>query len=96
MSEIVLQSEELTKQEVTWDGAMIPFGRWWAEGRSLSELMLNVNSRTDVSGDLVGAFRRAKDLAGQLRGAWAEDPHQKQMLDALIRSVTRDEVEVVD
>ena len=32
MSEIVLQSEELTKQEVTWDGAMIPFGRWWAEG----------------------------------------------------------------
>ncbi len=95
-SEIVVGAEELTKVQVTWDADMIAFGCWWAEGRSLGELMMNVQSTTDISGDLVGAFRRAKDLAQQLKGPWAEDRARVSMLDGLIRKVTRDEVEVVD
>lgn len=95
MSPIVLEAEELTGQSVTWDAALIPFGRWWAEGKSLTEILAQLFHHTDVSGDLVGAFRRAKDLAGQLRGAWADLPDKKAMVDGLIRRVTRDEVEVV-
>ena len=95
-SEIVLEAEKLTGQEVTWDGGMIPFGRWWAEGQSLPELIEKIHSTSDASGDLVGAFRRAKDLASQLRGAWGDLPEKARELDALVRRVTRDEVEVVD
>jgi len=95
-SEIVLESEKLTNTEVTWDGGMIAFGRWWAEGQTLPALMEQMHSNSDASGDLVGAFRRAKDLASQLRSAWAEMPEKARQLDALIRGVTRDEVEVVD
>ncbi len=95
-SEIVTASEALSGTEVTWDGGLIPFGRWWAEGKTLPELMGQLHTTTDASGDLVGAFRRAKDLAGQLRGAWEGFPEQIRAVDGLIRSVTRDEVEVVD
>jgi hypothetical protein len=41
---------------------------------------LNLTSPTDISGDLVGAFRRAKDLAGQLIDVWADDPGRVAML----------------
>ncbi len=95
-SDIVVDAEVLTGVEVTWDPQMIGLGRLWAEGRSLAELLLNVHSPTDISGDLVGAFRRAKDLAGQLAQAWHEDPDRVALLRDLVRSVSRDEVEVVD
>ena len=68
-----------------------------AEGRALGEILDQIISPTDISGSLVGAFRRAKDLAGQLRGVWQEeDPELASALRDLIRSVSRDEVEVVD
>jgi hypothetical protein len=92
----VTAAEVMTHQPVTWDPQMIAFGQWWAEGRPLSELLLNVQSPTDISGDLVGAFRRAKDLASQLRDVYEHDPAQQRELEALCRKVTRDEVEVVD
>lgn len=95
MSAMVLEAEELTGQSVTWDAALIPFGRWWVEGKSLTDILAQLHHHTDVSGDLVGAFRRAKDLAGQLRGAWADLPDKRSMVDSLMRRVTRDEVEVV-
>jgi superfamily II RNA helicase len=95
-SEIVMAAEEMTRTEVVYDPQLIAFGQLWAEGRPLNEILLNLQSPTDISGDLVGAFRRAKDLAGQLIDVWADDPERVATLRALIREVSRDEVEVVD
>jgi superfamily II RNA helicase len=95
-SEIVVAAEEMTRTEVVYDPQLIGFGQLWAEGRPLNELLLNLQSPTDISGDLVGAFRRAKDLAGQLIDVWSDDPGRVAMLKMLIRDVSRDEVEVVD
>jgi superfamily II DNA/RNA helicase len=95
-SPIVTGAEELTGIGVTWCPDMIPFGRMWAEGHSLTDLMTNLESPTDISGDLVGAFRRAKDLVGQLKAVHAGDPDRANALAELIRSVSRDEVLVVD
>ncbi len=95
-SQIVMEAEQLTGVEVTWDHRLVPFGQGWAAGRSLGELLTSVQSPTDISGTLVGAFRRAKDLAQQLRDVWRDDPDKVEQLSGLIKGVTRDEVEVVD
>ncbi len=96
-SDVVVEAERLTRVEVVWDSQMIALGRLWAEGRSLNEILLNVHSPTDVSGDLVGAFRRARELASQYRAVLqsTEDPRADEITQ-LIRSVSRGEVEVVD
>jgi superfamily II RNA helicase len=95
-SDIVRQAEELTGVKVSWDPQMIPFGRAWAQGRSLAELMERIDSSTDVSGDLIGAFRRARDVVGQVSALYDHDPDKKKALDDVCRKVRRDEVEVVD
>ena len=94
--DVVRESEHITGSEVCWCPEMIPYGRMWAEGKSLPELMNWLESQADISGDLVGAFRRAKDLAGQLIDVWAEQPERGAMLRQLLRDVSRDEVLVVD
>ena len=96
-SDVVVAAEEMTGQAVTWDHQMITIGKWWAEGNSLGDILEKVRSPTDISGSLVGVFRRAKDLAGQLKDVWREeDPERARELMDLVRSVSRDEVEVVD
>ncbi len=95
-SEIVLDAEELSGSRVQFDSQLIPFGRAWAHGRTLSELLENVDSLTDIAGDLVGAFRRARDLVGQIRGLYSHDPERAERLMELTKRVKRDEVEVVD
>jgi superfamily II RNA helicase len=87
---------ELTGQDTTWCPEMVAFGKMWAEGRSLADLSMDVSSTTDISGDLVGAFRRAKDLCGQLVDVYADVPGRPESLKELIRRVSRDEVLVVD
>jgi len=96
-SDAVVEAERLSHAEVVWDPQMIQFGRWWADGRSLNEILLNLSSPNDVSGDLVGAFRRARELASQIRAAMLAglDPRADE-LGKLIRDVSRAEVEVVD
>lgn len=95
-SAMVTQAEELTRIRTQWDGQLIPFGRAWAKGTSLAELLTMVESRTDIAGDLVGAFRRARDLVGQLRDLYEHDPDRQDALLKLSMTVRRDEVEVVD
>ena len=96
-SALVTDAEKLSGAPVVWDPQMIAFGRWWAEGRTLSELLLNLSSPTDVSGDLVGAFRRARELAGQIKAVWATfAPEKAAMVTALVRTVSRGEVETLD
>jgi superfamily II RNA helicase len=89
------EAEEMTGLDTCWDPRMITLGSAWAQGKSLNEVLMTVDSTSDRSGDLVGAFRRAKELAGQIKGLWDYDEDKVQMLGTLIRSVARDEVEVV-
>ena len=95
-SEIVQQAERVTQSEVTWSPDLIPFGAAWANGKSLIDLEELYQSDTDMSGQLVGGFRRAKDLVGQIRGVYRHDDATWERLSALIKQVKRDEVEVVD
>lgn len=95
-SDIVRQAEEMTGVKVSWDPQMIPFGRAWAEGKSLADLLLRVECPTDVSGDLIGAFRRARDVVGQVAALFDHDPDKRKALEEVCRKVRRDEVEVVD
>ncbi len=94
--DVVRHAEELTGQEVCWCPEMVPYGREWAEGRPLAALLDQLDSGADISGDLVGAFRRAKDLIGQLMDVWSEDKERVGELRALLQKVSRDEVLVVD
>jgi superfamily II RNA helicase len=95
-SEIVQQAERVTDTEVTWNPDLIPFGAAWANGKALIDLEELYSSDTDMSGQLVGGFRRAKDLIGQIRGVYREDQATWDRLTKLINQVKRDEVEVVD
>jgi superfamily II RNA helicase len=92
----VQKAEQLTGIEVTWCPEMIPYGALWARGQSFAALMLSIDSPTDNSGDLVGAFRRAKDLIGQLKLVYADDPSKREELAKLLSDVSREEVLVVD
>lgn len=96
MSKTVVEAERITGFGVTWCPEMIPFGAMWAEGRSFNDCLLFIDSETDMSGDLVGAFRRAKDLIGQLKDVYKEDESKQSMLAELLRAVSRDEVLVID
>jgi len=92
---VVTGAHALTDTQPTFDPDLYLLGRAWAEGKPLQEVMMLVQSDTDVAGDLISGFRRAKDLVGQLRDVYAEDPDRHEALVALARSVARDEVEVV-
>ncbi len=94
--DVVRTCEHAINVAVTFTPEMIPFGVGWYQGRSLNELMLMIDSPTDVSGDLVSAFRRAKDLGMQLRRVYREDPFMSDKLKEIAKTVSRDEVEVVD
>ena len=94
-SDIVRDAAAITKQPLVWEASMIPIGKAWAEGRSLQDILDRLSYSTDVSGTLVGAFRRAKDLCMQLKSAWKDFPGQQEMMHSLLKSVSRDEVEVV-
>ena len=96
LSEPVMEAERISGTSVSWSPYLMPLGRGWADGRTLHELLGMVSSPTDMSGDLISAFRRAKDLVGQLRSVYSADPDSADRLRALARLVTRDEVEVVD
>lgn len=93
---VVRACEDSLGVPVTFTPELIPFGVGWYQGRSLQELMMLIESPTDISGDLVSAFRRAKDLSVQLRRVYQEDPFMGEKLRGIARVVSRDEVEVVD
>jgi superfamily II RNA helicase len=95
-SKPVVEAERITNLPTTWSPEMMVLGRSWAEGEPLEDLMAMVAAPTDISGTLISAFRRAKDLAGQLKAAYADVPDRADVLHKVIRAVSRDEVEVVD
>lgn len=93
--DIVVDATELAGGEPRCDPDMMALGTLWAKGETLPNLMRRIRSATDISGDLVGAFRRAKDLVGQLKEVFWEDEARRRALADVIRDVSRDEVEVV-
>ncbi len=95
MGDVVTRGEALTGIAATWTPELIRFGVCWARGESLEELQRLYECETDLAGQLVSNFRRAKDLALQLRLAHAEDPFANARLRDLAKAVARDEVEVV-
>ncbi len=94
--EAVRNTEYAIGQQVTFTPEMIAFGSAWYRGDSLQEMLLGIESATDISGDLVSAFRRAKDLCQQLKRVYEEDPYMSEKLKEILKTVSRDEVEVVD
>lgn len=94
-SEIIEEAERLTRSDTCWDPRLIGLGAAWAQGKGLHEVCAMVESNSDLSGTLIGAFRRAKELAGQIRAIYGDDENKYTMLTDLIRRVSRDEVEVV-
>lgn len=94
--EAVRNTEYAIGQQVTFTPEMIAFGTSWFRGESLQEMLLSIDSKTDISGDLVSAFRRAKDLCQQLKRVYEEDPYMSEKLREILKTVSRDEVEVVD
>ncbi len=93
--DVVTRGEAITGIPATWTPELIRFGTCWARGESLEDLQRLYECDTDLAGQLVSNFRRAKDLALQLRKAHAEDPFMSARLRDLAKSVARDEVEVV-
>ncbi len=95
ISDVVRDSARLTQQHLVWEPQMLHIGEAWAEGKSLADIQRMFTCPTDISGMLIGAFRRAKDLLSQLRSAWVDMPEQYEQYTALMQAVSRDEVEVV-
>ena len=95
-SSIVAESEELMDRESTYTPELMPLGERWAKGDSLADILQEIQCRTDLSGDLVGGFRRAKDLVSQIRQVHRDDEERWKELTELLRRVSRDEVQVLD
>ena len=91
----VLDAEQITETEAIFSPPWIPLGQEWVRGADLPELLSMIDSETDVSGDIVGTFRRAKDLCKQLAAVYRDLPDRSEALIDLSRRVSRDEVEVV-
>jgi superfamily II RNA helicase len=94
--EVVRRCEEAVGIPVTFTPELLVFGVAWYEGRTLQELCLMIESATDMSGDLVSGFRRAKDLSLQMRRVFREDEWMVDKLKDVAKTVSRDEVEVLD
>jgi len=95
-SPIVVDAEALTQLEVAWSPFWIPLGQAWVRGASFVEVLEMLDTPTDIAGDIVGTFRRAKDLCKQLADVHGDVAERAEALRALSRRVSRDEVEVVD
>jgi superfamily II RNA helicase len=95
MGAAVSGGERIARQPVTWSAELIPVGRAWADGWEFERVMTLVMSESDWSGALINGFRRAKDLLGQLRDVFEDDPTMNDRLRELHKAVARDEVQVV-
>jgi superfamily II RNA helicase len=94
-SDIIETAMELAGGEPRYDPRVMALGVQWAHGESLADLLTHVRGNSDHAGDLVVAFRRAKDLLGQLRHVYQNEEQRLAELRAIIRAVTRDEVEAI-
>ncbi|MEM1349695.1 MAG: helicase-related protein, partial [Myxococcota bacterium] len=94
-SRVVQHAAELVASEASLTPELMPLGERWAQGEMLSALMRDIDNPTDISGDIVGALRRAKDLVSQLRQVYWDDADRRRELGEVMRAVTRDEVEVL-
>ncbi|MBN1336782.1 MAG: DEAD/DEAH box helicase [Deltaproteobacteria bacterium] len=93
---VVRGADRLTGLPTPLAPELEPLGLLWARGVPLGDLVARVEAGMDVSGDLVSAFRRARDLLGQVAGLWQDRPDRVREIHACLKATGRDEVEVVD
>ncbi len=91
----VREAERITDITVDFCPELILLGQAWARGEPLSAIAETLDSGIDITGDLVGAFRRARDLCSQLIELWRHDADRVDELYDLLDATGRDEVEVV-
>jgi len=94
-SSAVQEAERLTGIGVDFCPELMILGRAWANGEPLTSVSEYLDSGIDITGDLVGAFRRARDLCTQLMEIWRDDRARIDELYELLDATGRDEVEVV-
>ena len=97
LSDPVARTEEEQSGPTSFGPELIPLAAAWYSGEPLMDIVERLRSSADISGVLVNALRRGKDLAGQLRDVYraAEDDEMVARLNEVVRTVSRDEVEVV-
>jgi superfamily II RNA helicase len=78
--------------EPVCDSAVMALAHLWAEGADFSDVIKTLQSTSDVSGDMVGAFRRAKDLTSQLASVLGVEEARGVEIKAVLRIVARGEV----
>jgi len=93
---VVTSGDVVARTQTDWEPGLFMLGRMWGDGERLDFVLSHVHSRTDFAGSLVMVFRRAKELCSQLVDVQADMPDRAAELKALVRKVSRDEVEVVD
>ena len=93
--DIIANAEKLVNRETTFTPEVMPLAERWAEGEDLQMILDDIDNPTDLSGDLVSGFRRAKDLVGQLLDVYRDDDQKRDALHSVIQRVSRDEVEVL-
>jgi superfamily II RNA helicase len=95
-SYIVTEAERYNGVRTSFSPELLYLASLWEEGHSLMEIMLLIDTTSDISGDLVSALRRAKDLGKQLKDVYRGDATIMEQLGRVIHKVSRDEVEVLD
>jgi len=95
-SYIVTEAERYNGVRTSFSPEILYLASLWEEGHTLMEIMLLIDTNSDISGDLVSALRRAKDLGKQLKDVYRGDAAIMEQLGRVIRKVSRDEVEVLD
>ncbi len=93
---VMRDADRLVRLETPLTPEIEPLGLLWARGEPLADLVARVDCTMDVAGDLVGVFRRARDLLGQVAGLWRDRPERAAAVRACLAATGRDEVEVVD
>lgn len=93
----VVRAEGEQGAPATFGPELFVVGAAWFDGDLLLDLADEIDAPADITGSLVAIFRRATDLAGQLREVYeaAEDEVMVDRLRTIVRTVRRDEVEVV-
>jgi len=91
----IVGAGDLSGQTTTFDPNMMMLAKMWVNGKPLDALLSALHSNTDYAGTLVTALRRGKDLMAQVRNVYRDDQTTYDRLSSIMKTVTRDEVEVV-
>jgi superfamily II RNA helicase len=91
----IMLAERFSSSRFIFCEEMLYLGHLWAKGQDIITISRQIKSETDISGDLISGFRRARDLMKQLKEVYGPDEYMIRKLNNAINMISRDEVEVV-